>query len=61
MGRVRRQVLDTAEEVFQHASQQVSLTNMSGRRDMSLLLALSASQAPPPPLLCCGCSPVAAA
>mmetsp|Transcript_19941 Transcript_19941/g.60258 ORF Transcript_19941/g.60258 Transcript_19941/m.60258 type:complete len:961 (+) Transcript_19941:333-3215(+) len=37
-------VLETAGRVFEASNQRVSLTNMSGRRDMSLLLALSASQ-----------------
>ena len=39
-------MLHTAGEVFEASNQRVSLTNMSGRRDMSLLLALSASQVP---------------
>lgn len=38
------QVLETARAAFAASSQKVSLTNLSGRRDMSLLLALSACQ-----------------
>jgi hypothetical protein len=40
----RLQVLETARAAFEASSQRVSLTNLSGRRDMSLLLALSATQ-----------------
>lgn len=38
------QVLETARAAFEASNQKVSLTNLSGRRDMSLLLALSACQ-----------------
>ena len=37
-------MLETARAAFEASSQRVSLTNLSGRRDMSLLLALSATQ-----------------
>jgi hypothetical protein len=40
----RLQVLETARAAFEASSQRVRLTNLSGRRDMSLLLALSATQ-----------------
>lgn len=41
---LRLQVLETARSAFESSNQKVSMTNLSGRRDMSLLLALSACQ-----------------
>ena len=49
----RPQMLETARSAFEASGQCVSLTNLSGRRDMSLLLALSACQVSGR-IACCG-------